>query len=391
MTSFTDIGISEKLAAALSEMGIREPTEVQKRVIPVVAAGKNTVFQSETGTGKTFAYLLPLLMKIQDIPSPRKGPRLVIVAPTYELAAQIRNEAERTVKAAELPLKTALFIGTSPLGRQIEKLKERPDIIAGSPARLLELARLKKLKTTDINAAVFDEADRLLSAELRDVTCALAELFPPETQAVMCSATVGRQFMPLLKKHLRSGGSGREFDSVFLPPENVLTDRITHWAFYAEQRDKTDLLRSFLHAEKPAKALVFTSRTAQADLIASKLRYRKIVCAELHAKNEKADRKKALDDFRSGKCTVLITSDLAARGLDIDGVTHVIQMDMPSDGDFFIHRAGRTGRMGKKGINAVIGDARELRQLAALEKKLGITVYPKVLYGGTVAAPDVFS
>ncbi|MCI7545196.1 MAG: C-terminal helicase domain-containing protein, partial [Treponema porcinum] len=168
-----------------------------------------------------------------------------------------------------------------------------------------------------------------------------------------------------------------------------LTKNITHWAIYAENRDKIETLRKLIIAENPAKALVFTSRADQVENIYSKLKYKKIECTALHAKTDKQLRKAAIDRFKSGKIKILITSDLSARGLDIQNVTHIIQMDLPDDTDFFIHRAGRTARAGKKGINVLIGDEYEMRNYALLEKKLGITVYPKELRAGKVIVPEL--
>ena len=175
-----------------------------------------------------------------------------------------------------------------------------------------------------------------------------------------------------------------------MPPEDVLRKRITHWAIYAENRDKIDTLRKFLAAENPTKALIFTSRADQVENIYNKLTYKKVVCAALHAKTDKQKRKAAIDRFRSGKEKILITSDLAARGLDIPEISHIIQMDFPQDEDFFIHRSGRTARAEKTGINVVIGDEWEMRHFAQLEKKLGITVYPKEVRDGKVTSPVIY-
>ena len=158
-------------------------------------------------------------------------------------------------------------------------------------------------------------------------------------------------------------------------------------AIFAERRDKIDTLRSFINAVKPKKLLVFTAKSDQIENIASKLRYRKLECEALSAKIGKQERKSAIDRFRSGKVTILVTTDLASRGLDIPDVTHVVQMDLPQTQDFFIHRAGRTARAGKTGMNCVIGDAFELENFAKLEKKLKIKVYPKILYKGKLLAP----
>lgn len=368
--------ISQELTEKLKSMNITTPTKVQDKIIPEILEGKNLVFQSETGTGKTFAYLLPLIEKhilSASENSNEKHVKLLITAPTFELASQIKAACQSVCG-----IKTALFIGGAPIKRQTETLKEKPEIVIGTPARLVELIRLKKLKTQYIKAAVYDEADRLVKKELIDEIKNLTELLPAGVQKIACTATV-------------DGNTKRFFsESVLeiLPQEDILTKNITHWALHAESRDKIETLRKFLNAEKPEKALIFTSRADQVENIYSKLKYKKIPCTALHAKTDRQERKAAIDRFRSGKERILITSDLAARGLDISGITHVIQMDLPQDQDFFIHRAGRTARAGKKGINLLIGDEYELRNFALLEKKLKITVYPKELRDGKLQQPE---
>jgi superfamily II DNA/RNA helicase len=162
---------------------------------------------------------------------------------------------------------------------------------------------------------------------------------------------------------------------------------VEHWAFFCEGRRKTGLLRSFIAAADPEKALIFTGRGGEAGNIAAKLQHHKLAAGCLWGEMDKKSRKQALDDFRSGRIRFLVTSDLAARGLDIYGITHVISLDLSGDPDAYIHRAGRTARAGKRGIMVTIGDEAELRRLSAIEKRLGITVYPKELYGGRIAAP----
>lgn len=357
--------IQEKLAA----LNISNPTAVQNEIIPQILEGKDILFQSETGTGKTFAYLLPLINKIEENDD-IQSPKIIVIAPTIELASQI-NSACKTVSSR----KSALLVGGAPLKRQIEILKEKPQIIIGTAARLNELIRLKKLKVDKIIAIVFDETDRLVKKELYDDTAELKKLMPQNCQIIACSATLNNP----TKKFFYG------IASVTLEPENILKDRITHWAIYAETRDKIDTLRKFLLAEKPTKALIFTSRADQVENIYNKLTYKKIECVCLHAKTDKQKRKSAIDRFKSGKEKILVTSDLAARGLDIQEVSHIIQMDLPNDEDFFVHRCGRTARAGKKGINVVIGDEYEMNHYAQLEKKLGLCVYPKEIYNGKVS------
>lgn len=396
MSTFIDLKVRKSLNDTLAKKEITSPTDVQTQIIPAVLEGKNIIFSSETGTGKTYAFLLPLMTKllnerenqIAEKIQPTPQPRILVVAPTHELASQIKQEADFLAKAEgdeadeRLKLKTMLCIGGASITRQIDALKAKPQIIAGGPARLLELIHLKKLKTQQVFAVVLDEVDRLLSPELRDITVDLIKAIDSSFQLIACSATIKQSQLKILED-----ASGKKLENVMMPKEDVLKRNISHYALHAERRDKIDTLRSLIVAEKPERVLVFSAETGQIANIVDKLRYKKIDCMGLHAKTDKMDRKKAIDDFRSGKCKILVTSDLAARGLDIGNITHIIQMDVPSNEDFFVHRAGRTARAGKTGINIVIGDEYELRQLAKLEKKLGIIIYPKVLYGGKLMAP----
>lgn len=429
---FSDFGIGEEIIQRLSVAGITSPTAVQQKIMPLVAEGKNLMFQSETGTGKTFAYLLPILQRLCDNPKSSNPVRVLVASPTYELASQIKAQV-RLVS----DVKCALCIGGAPISRQVELLKEKPQIVIGGPARLLELIHLKKLKADAVETLVLDEADRLLSPELRNDTEGLLERLPRRVQLIGNSATVSDYTRKVLQnardaidraseeKALAESGKAsgskdsagkistdmaangnkdaeakdsgntpadqnpadRAIEFVTLPTEDVLRKRITHVAIFAERRDKIDTLRSFINAVKPKKLLVFTAKSDQIENIASKLRYRKLECEALSAKIGKQERKSAIDRFRSGKVSILVTTDLASRGLDIPDVTHVVQLDLPQTADFFIHRAGRTARAGKTGMNCVIGDAYEMQDFAKLEKKLGLKVYPKILYKGKLTSP----
>lgn len=369
--------LSDKLKQSVQELGFSSPTPVQAEVIPKITNGENVLFQSDTGTGKTFAYLFPLISKLDNLESNKSlnsNVKIIILAPTFELASQI-NTACKSVS----DMKTALLIGGVPIKRQIELLKEKPQIVIGTASRLVELIHLKKLKIENLLAVVFDETDRLLKKEAISDTSDFRNLLAPETQIIACSATLNKQTKIFFA----------DSKNIIMPPENVLKEKITHWAIYAENRDKIDTLRKFLAAQKPEKALIFTSRADQVENIFNKLTYKKVECTCLHAKTDKQQRKNAIDFFRRGKTPVLITSDLAARGLDIPDIQYIIQMDLPQDEDFFVHRCGRTARAGKTGINVVIGDEWEMHHYAKLEKKFGLTVYPKEIHNGKVIKPTI--
>lgn len=373
--TFSNLGLKESIIQILSKLDISTPSLIQQKTIPEVLQNKNVVFESETGTGKTFAYLLPLIQNLENCKS--NEDKIIILAPTYELASQIKLTASQVTS-----LKASLFIGGTPIKRQIEVLKDKPQIIIGNPSRILELIHLKKLKTSNVRALVLDEADRLVSVEIADETKKLISTIPCDAQFIACTATLNQNTKHTLK------GLFSNLSEIILPKEDILSIKITHYALFAESRDKISTLKSFILAENPEKVLVFTSRADQVENIAQKLQYKKVDCMALHAKTDKKERKAAIDRFRNGKCRILITSDLASRGLDIPGITHIVQMDLPSNEDFFVHRSGRTARAGKSGINVVIGDEYEMRKYAALEKKFGLKVYPKMLYKGKLVNPS---
>jgi superfamily II DNA/RNA helicase len=408
MNDFTGLGVLPEFSGRLAKKSIIKPTAVQRLVIPKLLEGKSVVFRSATGTGKTLAYLLPGLQRILDgSGAPYRGPRLLICAPTLELCSQIKDEIDFLLEGKS-GVNVSLLIGSINLSRQIDNFKKnKPLAVVGNPGRLLLLAKMGKLKFLDLSFLVLDEADRLTSPECRDETAALALLAAEEMKRrisqstdrdkagltgqtsqtnfviAACSATVSAKTRELLKP-LLEGAELHETDE-----QEILRDRISHWAIFSESRRKTQTLVSFLAAARPKKTLVFTGRSNDAEKTASILQRRKIAAAALFSGMDKKERREAMERFRSGKASALVSSDLAARGLDIPGISHVIALDVSEDKDIYIHRAGRTARAGKKGIMVSIGDEIEMRRLAALEKKLGIAVYPKELYGGKVREPEI--
>jgi superfamily II DNA/RNA helicase len=398
MEQFTGLGIEPFLVKRLGERNILTPTEIQRQVIPLLARGDNLIFRSATGTGKTFAYLLPLAQRLpaEEAPGKGGGPRLLICAPTYELCSQIKAEADFLFEGREPPLKAALLIGSANINRQIEALKkEKPAVVVGNPGRLLALARMGKLGLKGLRFLALDEGDRLVADELLDETTELVKFImggrsPEGIGMASCSATLSPKSRErLLGLFGGPGGPASPGCRVLETDEQeILRDRIAHWAIFSERRRKIPTLRSLLAALKPRKALVFSGGSGQPGNIVSQLQYHHVPAAGLYGDLDKKKRKEAIDGFRSGKIPVLVSSDLAARGLDIPGITHVIALDVPSGEGPYIHRAGRTGRAGRRGVMITIGDEEEMRRLVRLEKKLGIVVYPKELYGGKLQAPE---
>jgi superfamily II DNA/RNA helicase len=394
--NFTDIGISPAFAAKLAQRNIRTPTDIQKLVFQPVRSSENVLFQSATGTGKTFAYLLPVLENLLAA-SETAPPQMetFIIAPTLELCAQIKQEADFLLTG--LPYKAALIIGSANISRQIDALKkEKPAIIIGNIARLVQLDQMGKLDLSNARTLVLDEADRLVS----DDCLAGTEEFlgrisraprkartSARRQIIACSATVLGKNRERLCSLLEKIGGIDQIRILETAAQELLREQINHWAFFGENRRKLQCLRSFLSASSAKKALVFTSRTGQVGNIVSDLQYHHIGADGLYSDMDKDARKRALATFKSGALKVLVSSDLASRGLDIPDINYVIALDVPFDTDLYVHRAGRTARAGKRGCMVTIGNEEELRRLSLLEKKLGLTIYPKVFYCGRIEAP----
>ena len=393
MNDFDSMGILPVFTKRLAGRSITRPTAVQRLAIPPLLEGQSVVFRSATGTGKTLTFLLPAIQGLlggrDGDPPPYRGPEVLVCAPTLELCSQIKGELDFLLGAEGIDRvpASALLIGSMNLNRQIDGLRKgKPLVAVGNPGRILLLAKMGKLSFRGLRFLVLDEADRLTAPECREETADLARAIArgsnPESLVVAaCSATVS----PKTGEHLRpllEGAILLETDE-----QEILRERIEHWAIFSEGRRKARTLASFLAAARPKKVLVFTGRAYDAGKTVSALRQRKIAAAGLFSGMDKGERKAALERFRSGKTDVLVSSDLAARGLDIPGISHVVALDVGESPEAYIHRAGRTGRAGNRGVMVCIGDEIEMHRLAALEKKLGIKVFPKELYDGRVCVP----
>jgi superfamily II DNA/RNA helicase len=382
-------------AGATADAGLETPADAgaadagaADAGVVAAAAPLRLLFTAPTGTGKTLAYLLPLVQRLAGKQEPGGGPRfrgpeVLVLAPTHELCSQIKSELDCVLRALDLP-PAQLLIGSVSLGRQIEGLKKnKPRAAAGNPARVLQLVRMKKLSLESLRFLVLDEGDRLMAEELYRETRELVSLAGGNSGIIACSATMNEKNRDAL--------FGLEEGPWRIVEENgfaVLQRNIEHWAFFAEDRKKLDLLKSFLTAARPKKALVFTARGGEVGRIVSRLQYRHVAAGGIQGDMDKRARKAAIDGFRKGTTPVLVASDLACRGLDVEGISHVISLDTGDNAEAYLHRAGRTGRAGRRGIMVSIGNEEELRRLQRIEKKLKITVYPKELYGGRIMKPD---
>jgi len=376
--TFAELGLHSGLVAALVEQQITEPTPIQVAALPVLLAGRDAYLNAETGTGKTLAYLLPLFARLD---AEQKLLQVVIVAPTHELAIQIQRQSRDLAQNAGMPIRTLLLIGGTSLDRQIDKLKTKPHIVVGSPGRLLELIKTGKLKTKSVNSVVIDEADRLLVHESLTAIREIIQAAPRGRQLIFASATEQPECAEAIATlthdlvMLRAGAT----------PVN---ENIEHLYLVCDGRDKRDVLRKLLHALRPERALVFVHRSGVAKDVAATLAHHQIPVADLHAARDKRDRKQAMEDFRIARVRVLIASDVAARGLDITGVTHVFNLDVPTESKAYLHRVGRTARAGAMGQAVSLMTADEVRLVRRYESELGIGMHRVRLREGRVIAAD---
>ncbi|WP_315444275.1 DEAD/DEAH box helicase [uncultured Selenomonas sp.] len=356
---FTSLGVPEHLTTALAKRGITAPTEIQAALIPAAYAGENLIGEAPTGTGKTLAYLLPLLARID--PAVRTAQALIL-APTHELAMQIAAVARELIQAAGLSVGVQALIGGANIKRQIEALKKKPALIVGSAPRVQELHRLGKLKLTGVKVLVLDEFDRLLGKQHLDDVRALIRLLPPERQALLLSATAGVAAV-------------RMAEELFAPRLIcVESTNETYENYYdiVSFRDKIKAVQKLTRRLPIRRGLVFVGRSFDAAHALEKLRYEGIKAVALLGQERRDQRRAALDAIRAGRAEILISTDLAARGLDIEDVDYVIHIDLPEDVRTYRHRAGRTARAGKAGAVISLVDAKEVDKLKALAARMEI-------------------
>lgn len=366
MNKFIELGLNEAMAKALAGQGIADPMEIQKLAIPKALAGDNFIGQAPTGTGKTLAYLLPALQQID--PAVRQA-QVVVLAPTYELAMQITGVARDLVQAAELGIKLQGIIGGANIARQIDKLKDKPQLIIGSAGRIIELSRKGKLKLHQVKLLVLDEFDRLLDDQNLQATADVVRLLPKERQVIMFSATAPN-------KALERADFLEHPEHIIVKETAETLEARDNLYIMTPFRDKITMIRKLTNTLAVKRGLVFINRVYDAEKTLAHLQFDGIKADSLLGHSNKQARQKAIADFKSGKVQLLLSTDLAARGLDIPDVDYVFNLDLPESAQTYQHRAGRTARAGATGAVITLADIKEAYKLEQLEKKLGITFRP---------------
>ena len=365
MELFNNQGLDKLLVKALEVEKIIKPTDIQSGVISKIIAGKDIVFQSPTATGKTLAYLLPAFEKLKDSMGEVKA---IILAPTHELVIQIHRQIERLSLNSGMEIKSTPLIGGANIHRQIDKLKKRPQILVGSPGRILELIEKKKIKLQKIEIIILDEVDQLLDMNNSPTVLKIIKRLPGNRQFIASSATLPGNIIKII------GTLSSDYAVIKSEEGESIPDQISHSYIISEQRDKIQTLRKMINSIKPAKALVFLNNVDQIDNLITKLKYHSMKIEGLHGADQKLDRKRVMGEYRSGKLQILVASDIAARGLQMDGITHIFNMDIPEKPKDYLHRAGRTGRNGMKGTVISLLSAREAVWLGKIENELKISI-----------------
>ncbi|MDP4098466.1 DEAD/DEAH box helicase [Paenibacillus sp. P96] len=374
-SNFEALGVSGALAAKLAEHGIEEPSPVQQEAIPLVLEGRDVIARSQTGTGKTLAYLLPIL---QSINPELKATQKLVLAPSQELAMQIVREAQRYM---EDEVGVLGLIGGAAVKRQIEKLREHPRLVVGTPGRVRELIALKKLKMHNISTIVVDEVDQIFQLGDAGEVNRIIDSAMRDRQLVFLSATINGDIRAMAGREMKNPAE------VGIEPERVTAAGLEHYYFVCEERDKVDTLRRIVRQYNPRKAIVFVNVTDTIGELEAKLNHLGLKTAALYGDADKVTRATVLSQFRADKLKLLVATDVAARGLDIEGLDMVIHFDPATDSEHYIHRAGRTGRMGRQGTVISIVTERERFIVRKFSRDIGEEIHERILRNGMVAEP----
>lgn len=361
---FAEFELSDRLLKAIEKLGFQQPTEVQQKAIPLALAGKDLKVSAETGSGKTVAFLLPTLERLLRKDAPKSGTRALILVPTRELARQVYKHFAALTGLTHL--KAAIIMGGEDFKYQKSLFRKNPEVIIATPGRLLEHLEHQIPDFNDLEVLILDEADRMLDMGLSEDVLKIAEQCPANRQTLLFSAT------------LRHRGINHVTAKVLSNPEELLLNNVREQHSNIHQqiiladdaKHKSNLCAWLGQNETFTKAMIFTNTKAQADSLCGILRYKDLRAGVLHGDLDQETRKHVLDLFRRGKISVLVASDVAARGLDIKGVDLVINFDMPRSGNEYVHRIGRTGRAGEQGLAISLISPTEWNLMSSIERFL---------------------
>ena len=373
--TFRDLGIDDDIADALAARGINEPFPIQEQTIPLALTGQDIIGQAKTGTGKTFGFGLPLVQKLGLNPAP--GVKALIVVPTRELAVQVTEDME--IATSNRSTTVAAIYGGKAYEEQVDKIKAGAQIIVGTPGRLLDLASQKLLSFAHVEVMVLDEADRMLDLGfLPDVEKLFAQT-PPQRHTMLFSATMPGPIVALARRFMSKPIHIRASD----PDEGLTQANIKHVIYRAHNLDKDEVVGRILMADGRGKTVIFTRTKRSASKLTDELIDRGFNAVAVHGDMSQEARERGMAAFKAGKKDVLIATDVAARGIDVDDVTHVINYTIPEDDKAYLHRVGRTGRAGRTGIAVTFVDWDDMHKWALIGRALDLPLEPAETYSSS--------
>ncbi|MDH5223016.1 MAG: DEAD/DEAH box helicase [Betaproteobacteria bacterium] len=386
-SSFDQLGLIPPLAQAVRELGYEQPTPVQEQAIPLVLAGRDLMAGAQTGTGKTAAFALPILQRLapqaSTSASPARHPvRVLVLTPTRELAIQVEQSFKEYGK--HLPLRSAVVYGGADMDAQIRELRRGVEVLVATPGRLLDHVQSKTVMLNQVGILTLDEADRMLDMGFLPDIRRIIALLPKERQNLLFSATFPDEIRTLVKSLLRNPAE------VQIAARNAVADLVTHVVHPVAREKKRELLSYLVQTRNLQQVLVFCGTRIGANRLAHQLRKDRIHADAIHGDKSQAERLVALENFKAGKSTVLVATDVASRGLDIEGLPQVINFDIPHSPEDYVHRIGRTGRAGLTGEAISLVAPPDMEALAAIErlikKKIDRVLVPGFQPDGGTAA-----
>jgi superfamily II DNA/RNA helicase len=363
VTRFKDFPIDNQIKRALSELGFQKPLEVQIEVVPKILEGKDLIVQAQTGSGKTAAFAIPLCEKV-DVTL--EAPQVIVLAPTRELAVQIKEDIHDIGRYKGVT--TAVVYGKQPIQYQRKELKKKPHVIVGTPGRMMDHVLRKNVKLHDVKYLVIDEADEMLIMGFQEQIEEIVKRMPEDRVTLLFSATMPEKVKYLSQLYMKSP------ESIEIESKVTTIDKIEQIYYSVDGLKKVDFMKKMIKHEKPEKTIIFCNTQEQVDtlyMILSKSIHR--ICA-VHGGIDQGLRMSRLKAFKRGEYKILIATDLAARGLHVQGITHVINYGVPFDNENYVHRIGRTGRVDEKGIAITMVIPKEMERFKELEKFLGYTI-----------------
>lgn len=354
--NFKDFDLSEEILKSLKLLGYNTPTEVQSKVIPYILNNSDVIVKSQTGSGKTAAYGIPLCEKV-DIEA--KRPQALILTPTRELCVQVKEDISNLGRFKRV--RAAAIFGKQSAEQQIRELRQRVHIVVGTPGRTFDLAKRGDLILDNIEYLVIDEGDKMLNMGFIDQVEDIIRLLPKNRTTMLFSATIPKEIESLCMRYMRNSAE------VEIKGENITSKNIAQYIYEVPVEKKFNILKDILYVQNPESCIIFCATKESVDLLVKKLKNIHFSCEELHGGMEQADRLKIMNRFKAGDFRILVATDVAARGIDVESLSHIINFDVPVEKESYVHRIGRTGRAGKEGVAITLVTNKEEKLISDIE------------------------